>query len=173
LPLSRGEHRADVVCVNGVLAGYEIKSDGDSLVRLPRQAQGYATVFEYMTVVIAPRHLVGVRRVVPKGCGIIVFDTSPTGLVFRQVRQPRRNGRLDRQTLCRLLWKDECIRALRAHGVRVDRNALVVDIWPMLEALPTQVLCAHVRDALKARGVAGSGQPQTPSGDSRTTATIG
>src|SRR5689334_18909683 len=59
LPLSRGERRADVVAINGVLAGYEIKSDGDSLDKLKAQASEYESVFEYVTVVLARRHLRG------------------------------------------------------------------------------------------------------------------
>jgi hypothetical protein len=157
LPLGRGQRRADVACVNGVLAGYEIKSAGDSLARLDGQAAEYATVFEFMTIVVAPRHLHGAREVVPKTWGILATDASTDGVAFRSVRMPRRNAALDKGALVRLLWKQECVRALRAEGLAADRNAPVVVLWAALERLPRNALCGHVRDALKARRASGSG----------------
>ena len=155
LPLSRGERRADVAHVNGTLSGYEIKSDGDSLVRLSAQAQGYADVFEYMTVVVAQRHLRSVREVVPRAWGIIIAEGSAgRDVVLRHVRKPQKNGSQRREVLVRLMWKDECVRALRAHGIRVSREVPVIDIWSRLETLPVAVLCGYVRDALKVRSTA-------------------
>ena len=159
LPLRRGEHRADVAYVNGVLAGYEIKSDGDSLARLPGQVDGYESVFEYSTVVIAPRHLKATREVVPKRWGIMVVEVSPNGLWLRDVRQPKRNQQVDRRAVVRLLWKEECVAALRSQGIRVNHDDLVSEIWPKVEALPIRTLCNCVRTALKARDAVGSDPP--------------
>jgi hypothetical protein len=164
LPLSRGERRADVAYVNGVLAGYEIKSDGDSLARLGGQAQEYATVFEYMTMVVARRHLHAVRQMVPRAWGILLAEPTAEGVVFRHVRQPRKNTGQRRDVLVRLMWKEECVRALRAQGIKVSRQASVIDLWPMLEALPMASLCGYVRDALKGRDGSGSAASRTPGG---------
>src|SRR5262249_24504419 len=124
----------------------------------------------YMTIVVAPRHLRGARGAVPKTWGILAVVASATGVTFRKVSEPRRNNAVDRRALTRLLWKPECVRILRAEGIAVDRNAPVITLWEMLEALPRKVLCAHVRDALKARGGPESGCSRTPNGDSRSTA---
>lgn len=159
LPLRRGEHKADVAYVNGVLAGYEIKSERDSLARLPAQVDGYESVFDYSTVVVATRHLKATREVVPKRWGIMVVEMSRNGLTFREVRRPKRNQRLDRRAVVRLLWKEECIAALKSQGISVGRGALVSEIWPKAEALPVRTLCDCVRAALKARSTVGSGPP--------------
>jgi hypothetical protein len=164
LPLYRGARRADVACVNGVLAGYEIKSEVDSLARLGGQADEYSRIFEYMTVVIAPQHLRSIRRRIDNRWGIWTVHASGTELAFLQVRQPRRNSRLDKHRLGRLLWKPECLRILRTHGINVARNALISELWDALELLPTQVLCAHVRNALKARGDSVFDRSRTPNG---------
>src|ERR1035441_1910308 len=49
--------RADVAVINGVLHAYEIKSDSDSLDRLPSQIDAYQGVFEYVTLVCGRRLL--------------------------------------------------------------------------------------------------------------------
>lgn len=45
LGINHGDVRADIAVVNGVFHGYEIKSDLDTLNRLPRQAEAYSEVF--------------------------------------------------------------------------------------------------------------------------------
>jgi hypothetical protein len=155
-PLSRSERRADVVAVNGSICGYEIKSERDSLARLAGQADHYAGVCEYMTVVLARRHLRRARCTVPAQWGIMVAEPAPEGLTLRSVRRARRNRRLDTEALIRLLWRDECVRVLRNNGVRVKRNALVIDLWASMALLPPRTLLREVRDALKARGGTGS-----------------
>jgi len=49
LGINHGGVRADIAVVNGVFHGYEIKSDLDTLYRLPRQAEAYSEVFDQMT----------------------------------------------------------------------------------------------------------------------------
>ena len=45
LGLNHGRFRADIAVMNGKLVGYEIKTDQDTLVRLPAQIDGYNEVF--------------------------------------------------------------------------------------------------------------------------------
>jgi hypothetical protein len=42
--LEHGEVRVDVAVINGELHGYEIKSERDTLERLPRQVKAYSAV---------------------------------------------------------------------------------------------------------------------------------
>jgi hypothetical protein len=65
LPLDRGQRRADVVGVNGHLAGFEIKSDRDSLARLPGQTESYDAVFDYNTIVVSERLLSASLQKIP------------------------------------------------------------------------------------------------------------
>src|SRR4051812_2250535 len=50
LSLCQGDARVDLAVVNGSLSGYEIKSDRDTLVRLPNQQTKYALCFNAMTI---------------------------------------------------------------------------------------------------------------------------
>lgn len=52
-----GACRIDVALINGRLEGFEIKSDSDSLSRLPRQAFAYGQVFDRLTMVWVSCHL--------------------------------------------------------------------------------------------------------------------
>jgi hypothetical protein len=49
LGLCRGTVRVDIAVVNGVLKGYEIKGDQDTLRRLASQAATYNRIFDTMT----------------------------------------------------------------------------------------------------------------------------
>src|SRR5258708_29715408 len=61
LGLLEGRLRIDVALVNGVFAGYEIKSEVDTLERLASQQAAYSAVFDLVTIVAGPRHLARVR----------------------------------------------------------------------------------------------------------------
>src|SRR5689334_4538281 len=65
LGLCRGQARVDVAVVNGVLHGYEIKSDRDSLRRLQSQVALYSKVLELATLVVTDRYLPEARDKVP------------------------------------------------------------------------------------------------------------
>ena len=47
--------RADLVAVNAAIRGYEIKSERDTLTRLPVQVAQYDCIFDFCAVVIAER----------------------------------------------------------------------------------------------------------------------
>ncbi|HLL88865.1 MAG TPA: sce7726 family protein [Tepidisphaeraceae bacterium] len=158
LPLSRGDRRADVVAVNGVIAGFEIKSERDSLARLTGQADRYDDVCEYMTVVVARRHLPHARATVPRRWGIVVAEPDLYGIRLRDVRKPRRNGRLDKRALVRLMWRTECARALRNVGRRLPPRTLALHLWAELDKLPMATVLREVRAALKRRAGESSGR---------------
>ena len=71
LPIPRPSVRADVVVTNGRFVGYEIKSDLDSLSRLPRQVRGYSEVFERAFVVTTTKRVVQAKRFLPDWWGLI------------------------------------------------------------------------------------------------------
>jgi hypothetical protein len=151
LPLLRGAGRADVVAVNGSLNGFEIKSERDSLKRLITQTGNYGSALDYTTAVIAPKHLKSIRSKIPRSWGIMVAEPSTNRVSVTPERRPWRNRELDRQALIRLMWRRECVRALRNYGIKSDRNALVIDLWAKLMELPTKDVSREVREALKSR----------------------
>ena len=142
---------ADLAAVNGFLWGYEIKSDSDTLNRLPLQIPYYDKIFDYSVVVAAERHLSYVRKIVPTHWGLQVVAPTADACVLKHVRKPRRNPHQCVDSLIRLLWKREAIRILRSSGTKVSSTVLVWKVWEMLRAVPRQQLDPAIREALKAR----------------------
>jgi hypothetical protein len=151
LPLARGVGRADVAAINGVLAGYEIKSERDSLRRIISQRNHYDSVFDYVVIVVARPHLQKVRATIPKQWGIRVADYCDGRTVIRHVRHPKRNRLYDASVRARLLWKRECVTALANNGVRVKSSGPILRMWEQVAALPATCLAREVREALKRR----------------------
>jgi hypothetical protein len=88
----RPSARADVAVINGRLSGFEIKSDHDSLARLPQQIASYSAVFERVTLVTTAAHLNKATIYVPEWWGILV--AHPT-VPFRVIRSARMNRELE------------------------------------------------------------------------------
>ncbi|WP_300554835.1 sce7726 family protein, partial [Desulfovibrio sp.] len=57
LGVCSGASRVDVAVINGALHGYEIKSDQDTLDRLPQQILSYSRVLDRVTLVACDNHL--------------------------------------------------------------------------------------------------------------------
>lgn len=66
-----GSSKVDVAVINGKLHGYEIKSERDTLDRLPLQSKYYNTVFDKMTIVCSDKYLKKVETIIPKWWGIL------------------------------------------------------------------------------------------------------
>ncbi len=74
-----GINRADIAALNGVSHGYEIKSDRDTLIRLPQQVASYNDVFERATLVTSDRHLSSAKKIIPKWWGIVRVTRPDSG----------------------------------------------------------------------------------------------
>src|ERR1022692_4894991 len=70
LGLCQGSVRADFAVVNGVLKGFELKSEKDTLARLERQASTYSLVFDTASLIAAERHIADARKALPRWWGI-------------------------------------------------------------------------------------------------------
>lgn len=78
-----GSSKADVVILNGTSTAYEIKSERDSIARLPGQLDSYLKVFASVNVVTSSSHLDGVLRIAPKDVGVMVLSPRFTISVVR------------------------------------------------------------------------------------------
>lgn len=157
-----GECRVDLAVINGRLEGFEIKSERDSLERLPRQVEAYGKVFDRMTAVCAERHLEKVLATVPAWWG--VEAARPRGDSVRIVREraPKTNRALEPKAIAQLLWRAEALQALEeldaAGGLRSKPRDV---LWTALaEALPERELRRLVRERLRSRECWLSPDPQ-------------
>lgn len=107
--------RIDIALIGDHFQGYELKSDLDTLTRLPRQMEVYGQVFDFCTLVVTPRHLARARQVLKPGWGLaLVTRDRDDSLSYRQVRRARKNKTVMKQSLAALLWRDEVLRSLDA-----------------------------------------------------------
>ena len=112
-----GQVRCDVVALGGELVGYEIKSDADTLRRLPRQVEWYSRVLDRAHVVTTDRHLEGVQSVVPEWWGVMVTSGPADDVRLQPLRESGINPSLDTRSLVDLLWRPEALAALEARGL--------------------------------------------------------
>ena len=70
LGLCEGEARVDIAVVNGFIHGFEIKSERDTLERLPHQVEVYSLVLDRVTLVVAENHAAHAMEVIPDWWGV-------------------------------------------------------------------------------------------------------
>lgn len=150
LGLNHGSARVDIAVLNGIMHGYEIKSDMDTLYRLPAQIKAYNAVFKRMTIVVGAKHLEHVINMVPEWWEIRLIKETGDKLHIFQIRSGQVNKQQDKQAIARLLWKDEAIDILRIHSAEkgilsqprnkvYERLALTLDV---------NTLQSYVKDTL-------------------------
>ena len=152
LGLWHGAARIDVAVVNGILHGFEIKSDRDTLIRLPEQMEAYNSIFDRVTLVVGSSHLVDVFKRVPEWWGIETAHVSAGGLVsFNIIRDPRNNPKQDDVSIARLLWRHEALEKLeslgKADGIRSKPREVVYR--RLAESLELKLLKKYVWDVLQ------------------------
>jgi hypothetical protein len=127
----RSHERADLVVIGLSMDAFEIKTERDTLRRLPRQAAAYARLFDRCTVVVAERHAAGARLLLPEWWGITTIHTSGD-VAFTALREPRANPNVDPEILVRLLWRDEAMAALFHLGQKPDERLPRPSLWRQL-----------------------------------------
>jgi len=163
--------RADVAVINGFLHAYEIKSDSDSLDRLPSQIDAYQGVFEYVTLICGRRLLERARTTIPKWWGLQKAEFRDGSVLIHELRTAKPNPNQNPFAVARMLWKTEALAVLRRFGHRgVTSRCTADEVWNAVAAhVPIAELTNEVRQAIKARGGSGFARLSTPSDDSCTT----
>jgi len=166
--------RADVAVINGSLHAFEIKSDSDSLDRLPSQIEAYRGVFQYVTLVCGRRLLERARWSVPRWWGLQRAEYRGGQVILSKLRSPKLNPSQDSLALAKMLWKTEALACLRRFGHRTVTSKDTAETISRVVAnkIPVRVLTNEVRKAIKARGGSGFARQSTPSDDLCTTESI-
>ena len=117
LGVQHGTARIDIAVVNGIMHGYEIKSDQDTLQRLPEQIDVFNSVFDKMTLVVGKNHLYQAIKMVPEWWGIIIAKINNNGsVVFNLIRGEEFNEKQDSVSVARLLWREEALKILEKNN---------------------------------------------------------
>lgn len=149
-----GSVRVDIAVINGELHGFELKSERDTLERLPTQAALYNQVFDRVTLVVAEKHAAKAEIIIPEWWGMSlasVRGSAPVNLA--DARVAARNPTPDPVQIARLLWRAEAIEVLERYDLIKGLRSKPVDILARRLAieLPLSVLRDEVRATLKAR----------------------
>jgi hypothetical protein len=149
-----GINRADIAALNGVSHGYEIKSDRDTLIRLPQQVQAYNAVFERATLVSSDRHLSSAKKVIPKWWGIVRVTRPDFNFHLERIKESNPNPSPDGEAIASLLWRPEALYLLSNLGLDAGvRSKPMQDLIQRLAwALDPTELSGYVRQMIRARG---------------------
>lgn len=153
LDLCQAAARIDLAVVNGRMIGWEIKSQADTLARLPRQQAVYSKIFDRVWLAVAPRHLPAALEQVPPWWGVVVAEGSPGECMLRTVRHSRLNRQVDLHSLVRLLWRAEALEELDRLGLAEGmRRAPRRVLWEVLAgAVPRDISAAQLRRVVRER----------------------
>jgi hypothetical protein len=152
LGLWHGAARIDVAVINGVLHGFEIKSDRDTLFRLREQRNAYNSVFDKVTLVVGIKHFVESFKIVPEWWGIETAHVGENGLVFfNTIREPKDNQEQHDISIARLLWRHEALDLLesvgKAYGFRSKpRDEIYTRV---VDSVDLETLKQYVRNVLQ------------------------
>ncbi|WP_326513719.1 sce7726 family protein [Clostridium intestinale] len=153
LNLCQGDARIDVAVINGSIHGYEIKSESDNLLRLPKQILTYSKVMDYMTLVVSDSHYEKAKDILPEWWGIKVVINKERSIEIRERKKPKKNKYVDSFSLVQLLWKDEALDILKEKKLdRGFRSKSRLEMWEQLaKTVPIDDLKEAVREKLKSR----------------------
>jgi len=155
LGLCQGFARVDLAVVNGTIHGYEIKSERDTLARLPGQISIYSTALDFVTIVAAPSHVTRIGDIVPSWWGVWSVSRCENGFRLEPSRESRPNPQVNAFALAQLLWRDEALEVLADYGLNVGARSKPREfLWHRLaSSLTLEQLGDVVRTRLKGRGV--------------------
>lgn len=155
LGLKHGEARVDIAVVNGVIHGYELKSDLDTLIRLPNQIRIYNSVLDQVTLVVSKDHLHEAVKLIPDWWGIIIAKMIDSNgeIKFCTIREPEDNHFQDSVSIAKLLWREEALSILervnQAQGVRSKSRQVIYE--KLAVTLDQKTLGNEVRKCLRTR----------------------
>jgi hypothetical protein len=154
LGLHEGKRRIDVALIDSHLSGWEIKSDVDTLVRLAGQASVYGQVFDFVTIVTTARYVERAVAMLPDWWGVVVAGRAEgSGVELTPLREATPNDSVDAMSLVQLLWREEALDVLRAHGMARGLSSKARwYVWSRLaESMSLDELKAIVRQQIRGR----------------------
>lgn len=169
LGLEHGAARIDIAVVNGILHGYELKSDVDTLNRLPEQMRIYNSVLDRVTLVVGRNHLHKAIKMIPEWWGVVVarINDSNNSIYFYNIRKPEENPSRDSLVIVKLLWRAEALNILeqlgQADGVRSKPKNIIYN--RLVTVLDQRTLRAKTRECMVSRANWRFARQHMPSGD--------
>jgi hypothetical protein len=115
--LRHGAARVDFLVVNGILHGFELKSDRDNLIRLENQIPIYSSVLDRVTLIVGYRLADKALRIIPEWWGVKLASLGKRGgFYFRDARTPKNNPCIEKEAVVKLLWQNQALQVLEELG---------------------------------------------------------
>lgn len=152
-----GDCRADVVAVNGTSIAYEIKTDLDSLDKLPKQLDTYRTVFDEIWVATTPTLCSKVVTMAPPHVGIAVLGANMRLKTTRKASSNRQHVSPNHIFDC--MRREEFVAALRQLTGTVPAATparMYTECKNIFRTLPPDAAHAAFVSAMKSRAVPNS-----------------
>jgi hypothetical protein len=165
LGIASGSSRVDLAVINGKLHGFEIKSDFDTLRRLPSQSLSYNAVFDQMTLVLGTTRKENLSGIIPDWWGIVRVDGS---LKLKVLRRGKKNPSRNALALAKLLWREEALSFIENRGsvIGLRSKPRTYLFEQIARDFTLNEIATFVRQALKAREGWRSDALRIPDGDS-------
>jgi hypothetical protein len=153
LVICDGLARADIAVANGILHGYEIKSDHDSLERLSNQIGCYDKTFDKITIVVGTKYADKIQDYVPKHWGIeVAYLNRYENISIKRIRACKVNKQISLTNLLDLLWNPEIKSYLKEYRIRGYSNKDRAGLKEMaINNIPFKNLRDYTRETLKTR----------------------
>ncbi|MFW1774850.1 sce7726 family protein [Acinetobacter seifertii] len=97
---------------------YEIKSEGDSLIRLNAQVQKYLEYFDKVTVVTAPKHTAKAVQMTPSN--VAIWELS--GSELKIIRKGRINSKIDKLKLIEFMTVSDLTRLAKNENIALTNT---------------------------------------------------
>ena len=155
LGITHGAARVDIAVVNGIIHGFELKSELDTLHRLPEQMRIYNSVLDQVTLVVGKNHLHEAINTVPEWWGITIAKAidSSGAISFCNIRRAEENPEKNSVDIASLLWREEALHILeeidQSRGVRSKPRKFLYE--RLADVLDQPTLRAKVRECLSLR----------------------
>lgn len=133
--------------------GYEIKSDRDTLKRLPIQMQIYDFVLDKITIVVGESKFTEVNKIVPEFWGITVAVNLNNKIDLVKIRNPRLNKHINKHWLSRKLWRSDIVNILITKNLYKGRSNYYREelLGILMENISLNELRSYIRSILTKR----------------------
>jgi hypothetical protein len=145
-----GKSRADFMAVtDGMIIGYEIKSDLDTYARLKTQVRDYNKYFDVCYAVVGESHQKGIIKRIPEFWGVLVISVEDGQTKVYEMRPADLNPKDITANKLSLLWKKEIQNIAVKNGLPKYSNKNKKYLLRMLqEMIPPKQLMQAFTDEL-------------------------
>lgn len=150
--------RADLALLDDELMLVELKSEADTLRRLPEQVRVYSEVADRCLLVVAENHHTAAVKLIPEWWAVWVASPLEAGFIgMHFTRLGEKNPTPCAESIARMLWDEELREAMRTRGMKPGKLRQKEKAKALADRLPLAELRAVVRNALRTRRIGHGG----------------